>query len=944
MHHLSGSPQHGNGGPRWSAYVRYLRRSVALDSGVALPPANARTAWVPLTLQREVLITGRRNHLPITGEVRDLLTQPRQRQVLAYGWPLVVVLDGTSRARVGALFIAELEVDEAHSRLLPSSDQPSLNPSLVGMDYFDAPAVDAAREVAAALVFTSAETVTTGVRQVLTELRLDCDTLDPDALGRDSPLRPGVHNRAGVFLSEGSLMTRSLLDELEALERRSDWTDTAAAALVGSSPDTLPAAICEPLGSSAGPLPLTESQEAAVALSRSDRIVVVTGPPGTGKSQFLSGVVANAWLDHRSVLVASTNNAAVDVATTRCQMVHPQMLVRTGNKEHKDRLREEAQIAPTDTGTHIAEAAARLLLDQAAAAREARLRAIEERGSLDADLHALVVRMRQAAERVWGDPLARPPAGVDVSKLRRRARRVSRARLAPELRRRRLLKTVSALDPADPAEILAWSASDLEAVDAKRRRSTLPDPSSDSEALHNLDLQWQHASAAAVGARIQNPKKGTPDPRGELRLAGTGDEWVRALKRAQRTWSGWSCTALSVGSNFPLEAGSWDLVVVDEASQCSIAHLLPLAYRAKALVIVGDPRQLKPISQHSKVTNDLVAKAEGLNPDVLRAGALDYVGSSAYLLAEATVGEDHAHALTEHFRSYPTIARWFNQCFYRGRLHVLTSPKACEGIEPGMDWCVVRGDSQRTGSSHVNTGEADAIVKWVQDHVNESASIGVVTPFAAQAKQISERLRAAFDREFLASTGLECATAHRFQGGEKDVILFSAVIGRSTPSRTVQWVEKERELINVAVSRARCSFVGFGNPDVFRERRVPTLVSLHDACVETPVEPDESQLHSEAERVLYQALVRRGIASTPKLIVGGYELDFALVGPTTRLNVEVDGSQHLDERGRQRRTDLLRDRNIESLGWRVLRIPDWQCLLEPETAVDIIADALSAPT
>jgi len=209
----------------------YRRRAPSRERPNCLDPHDA---------PGEVLITGRRNHLPITGEVRDLLTQPRQRQVLAYGWPLVVVLDRTSRARVGALFIAEIEVAEAHSRLLPSSDQPSLNPSLFGMDYFDAPAVDAAREVAAALVFTSAETVTTGVRQVLTELQLDCDTLDPDALGRDSPLRPGVHNRAGVFLSEGSLMTRSLLDELEALERRSDWSQ--------HSSDDMTVAICGQLG------------------------------------------------------------------------------------------------------------------------------------------------------------------------------------------------------------------------------------------------------------------------------------------------------------------------------------------------------------------------------------------------------------------------------------------------------------------------------------------------------------------------------------------------------------------------------------------------------------------------------------------------------------------------------------------------------------------------
>ena len=46
----------------------------------------------------------------------------------------------------------------------------------------------------------------------------------------------------------------------------------------------------------------------------------------------------------------------------------------------------------------------------------------------------------------------------------------------------------------------------------------------------------------------------------------------------------------------PLEPGFFDLVVIDEASQCDIASALPLLFRAKAAVIIGDPKQLRHIS------------------------------------------------------------------------------------------------------------------------------------------------------------------------------------------------------------------------------------------------------------------------------------------------------------------------------------------------------------
>ena len=80
----------------------------------------------------------------------------------------------------------------------------------------------------------------------------------------------------------------------------------------------------------------------------------------------------------------------------------------------------------------------------------------------------------------------------------------------------------------------------------------------------------------------------------------------------------------------------------------------------------------------------------------------------------------------------------------------------------------------------------------------------------------------------------------------------------------------------------------------------------------------------------------RDLVPYAKLDVQGYELDFALLEQGIKLDVEVDGDQHLDARGRQRRQDITRDRVLVNLGWTVLRIPAWRCHEEVDSVIDEI--------
>ena len=91
--------------------------------------------------------------------------------------------------------------------------------------------------------------------------------------------------------------------------------------------------------------------------------------------------------------------------------------------------------------------------------------------------------------------------------------------------------------------------------------------------------------------------------------------------------------------------------------------------------------------------------------------------------------------------------------------------------------------------------EAREIAKYAA--LNRDKNIGVITPFVNQKKLIEEELQRA------KVSNVTCGTVHAFQGDEKDIILFSTAITNQTQAGTYEWLKNNKELINVATSRAK---------------------------------------------------------------------------------------------------------------------------------------------
>ena len=227
----------------------------------------------------------------------------------------------------------------------------------------------------------------------------------------------------------------------------------------------------------------------------------------------------------------------------------------------------------------------------------------------------------------------------------------------------------------------------------------------------------------------------------------------------------------------------FDMVIIDEASQCTTAVPLVPIIRGENLMLVGDPQQLNPVILLDELVNQKLRKRYNV------ADEYDYRKNSIYktfLSCDAVSDEVLLH---NHYRCHPKIIGFNNQKYYNSKLRIHSKS---EEEHP-----LVYIDVKNGGGEVKNTAprEVEEIVQFAKLHKDKR--IGVITPFVNQKKMIETALK----KEELENVA--CGTVHSFQGDEKDVVLFSTALTDQTQMGTYEWLKNNKELINVATSRAK---------------------------------------------------------------------------------------------------------------------------------------------
>ncbi|MEY8339529.1 AAA domain-containing protein [Lachnospiraceae bacterium 62-35] len=227
----------------------------------------------------------------------------------------------------------------------------------------------------------------------------------------------------------------------------------------------------------------------------------------------------------------------------------------------------------------------------------------------------------------------------------------------------------------------------------------------------------------------------------------------------------------------------FDMVIIDEASQCNTAVSLVPIIRGESLMLVGDPQQLNPVILLDEMVNQRLRKKYNVSEEY------DYRKNSIYKTYLACDAVSDEVLLHDHYRCNKQIIDFNNKKYYNSRLRINTEQKGKQPLiyidVPGR-----RGETRNTAPD-----EVEEIVRYASR--NKDKSIGVITPFVNQRNLIERAIEGA------GLTNVTCGTVHSFQGDEKDIVLFSTAITDQTQAGTYEWLKNNKELINVATSRAR---------------------------------------------------------------------------------------------------------------------------------------------
>ncbi|MFH8610252.1 AAA domain-containing protein [Streptomyces sp. NPDC018029] len=894
-------------GADWSRLLAYYQHCLEAENATdeLLPLVGSDPPRAVWPAGEEVLLSGTETAVQAPERVVDLAERAQKDGAdLWYGYPVAVLYDG-KRQVCAPLAMRQIEVEhnpQGRSVVTPTGPI-VLHPKLV----LDRLGKDEGKELLAAYQPNwrpgFREDMVRDLRSLLQELGLpDTEHLDPGSLGDGSSLHAaheGARNVAIVFAARSdSAATAQLMKDYKTLQKSvGQFAGTALGALAAQADQEVDER-AEQEVQVVAPLELNEGQEGVIRAAMVRKLTVATGPPGTGKSQLIVNAVATARAAGQTVLVASTNNKAVDEVWERCEALAPGLLVRTGNQTAvEEELRSLEQLtrrAPPHQSSQTHQGELRNHLREQAGLRH-RLAEVARR---EQELAGLGHLRFSYAEQHRTDPQALATAlGDDVSLGRwlRRAHMAARLGIFGGWLRHRCLRGFAQLS----GQVAGRREFDdlvrfAEAEAAWRQKGTEADTDADDSQLlamlRETDGRVRETATvllqALVAEQATTARTAIHD-RIEAVKSRSARQWS-SLERVLPQVSGWAVTARSP-RRFRDRAALFDLVIVDEASQCSTPDVLPLLFRARRALVIGDPVQLQHITTLQPRQEAEAHRGSGLRASWLDEHRLEHRRYSSFHAAAHAAGQ--TLLLDEHFRCHPDIVGISNRHCYGGRLTVLTelrSLRRLEGVD-AVQWLDVEGTARRgDNGSWMNHEEADRVhisVERLLKRLPEGSTVGVVTPFRAQKDLIAK----CWTHEPRVRVG----TVHTFQGGQQDVILLSLVAGERMRSSAVSWLCREVNLWNVAITRARSHLIVFGDRDFWSLRAgmphaLLEAAEAKAAQVSPRAEPGQQYelVGDRLQRLLTDEI--SGVLLDRQVTAGGYPYDFDVRRGTGAVQVQLD--------------------------------------------------------
>lgn len=550
---------------------------------------------------------------------------------------------------------------------------------------------------------------------------------------------------------------------------------------------------------------LNEFQKSAIERCAGSEVFFIWGPPGTGKTTTIASIITHAFASGKNVLIASNTNVAVDNAISKAEQsirsspgYEPGDIVRVGipqahvpdsvlpeliaKKKHKE----------IDEEIDGLERANKQLHDEVESLREndrildefERLTGLEKsqrkslsqaKAELDHINHQVNELRSKLAKVRTMSAIARTIRGLNIEKAMLELNSVYLQQRSPQ-------------DKVSSAEKLC-SQTTAYLRPVKEKAARIKGDRAEFVEMINEALAKSAKNTARI-AELQNMKSNIEkEIVANAKIVGT---------TLAKTW----LIAEIFNRRF-------DLVVVDEASMATLPMLYFVAgIGNERMLVVGDFKQIPSI---------VMANTENTK-QWMRRDIFDVAGVTN-LKASTSLCE----MLRVQYRMNPDISKIVSTHIYNGLLRDHESVKRGPSVDkpPGAGysliildtssldpWCMTHDESH----SRVNLIHAELAVYMAKEAIKYGfTKIGIITPYRAQARLLARRI----EDENLRKK-VEVATVHRFQGREKEVVIFDVSDGKPyDPSRLIS-VKRDEEkqserLLNVAVSRAQDKLIIIAN-------------------------------------------------------------------------------------------------------------------------------------
>jgi very-short-patch-repair endonuclease len=397
---------------------------------------------------------------------------------------------------------------------------------------------------------------------------------------------------------------------------------------------------------------------------------------------------------------------------------------------------------------------------------------------------------------------------------------------------------------------------------------------------------------------------------------------------------------------------AFDVVILDEASQCDVTGLLAFAL-GKEVLVVGDNEQVSPEAvgmSYEKIEALIEEHLYDIPNKELYDGK-----TSVYDLARQSFGG--TIRLIEHFRCVPEIIAFSNKLCYQGEIQPLRETTKVRLRPPTIFHKVDGSVYQRKINRNEVEEVASLLVSCSEQPEYKGQTFGVIS-------MVGEEQALAIDKLLLTHLSLPdyqerrvlCGNAAQFQGDERDVMFLSLVENADdSGALTMRRTEVFTKRFNVAASRARNQLwvVSSLDPDqdlkpgdlreaLIRHAQDPskTMRELDEMRAATRSSSEDQGIGEERRltRTLRQKLEEKGYPVHANYKIGNYQLDLVVGGPAGRIAIKCDGDQ--DNAPDRFKLAVEREAVLERLGWRFLRLRASQFYLKPQETLQAVIKRL----